>query len=219
MIRDQWFRSFAGWIGKSDSPFDSGVGLGEGGCCGDEAQQGEARHKHSYGEFQWVPPRRKIYRAEIFVDIGDDRHWTHNGGDSVGDGLHPGFTNCQLDIFKDREYFRRPIEIFASDNYRAGDAVHRELEEVPFDESFFGSVRSCRGWSSSFPTDIEERSNSTEEATTVGSHRGAGDRSGQLIEYKHALSEEIATSVHDEPGVLKLVCGFREGTAQSGENL
>jgi quinol monooxygenase YgiN len=27
---------------------------------------------------------------------------------------------------------------------------------------------------------------------------------GQLIEYKNALSEEIATSVHDEPGVLNL---------------
>jgi hypothetical protein len=27
---------------------------------------------------------------------------------------------------------------------------------------------------------------------------------GQLIEYKRALSDEIATSVHDEPGVLML---------------
>jgi quinol monooxygenase YgiN len=28
--------------------------------------------------------------------------------------------------------------------------------------------------------------------------------SGQLVEYKKALSEEIAASVHDEPGVLNL---------------
>ena len=96
------FGSFTAWIGKSNSPFNGSVGLGLSGSGGDKPQQDEARHKHSYGEFQWVPPREKIYRAEIFVKSRTTATDTLSGGDSVCECLHPGLANCQLDIFKER---------------------------------------------------------------------------------------------------------------------
>ena len=62
-----------------------------------------------------VPPREKIYRAEIFVTSRTTATDTQNGGDSVGECLHPDLVNCQLDIsneggvFLDLIRFLRPI--------------------------------------------------------------------------------------------------------------
>src|ERR1700722_13132366 len=52
---------------------------------------------------------RKIYRAEICLNRGQP---SNNGGDSVGECLHPGLVNCQLDISKNISILRgflRPI--------------------------------------------------------------------------------------------------------------
>src|SRR5579872_1016681 len=92
------FRCVARWKGKRDSSFNGCVGLCE--CWRNTTHQDKERHKHAYCEFQWVPPREKIYRAEIFVTSRTTTADT-SGGDSVGECLHRSFVNCQLDICKD----------------------------------------------------------------------------------------------------------------------
>jgi hypothetical protein len=107
------FGSIASRIGKCDPTLNGGIGLGE--HNGNTSQQDKARHKHPYGYFQGVPPREKIYRAEIIFGSRTTATDTLNGGDSVGECLHPDLVNCQLDIsneggvFLDLIRFLRPI--------------------------------------------------------------------------------------------------------------
>jgi hypothetical protein len=77
-----------------------------------------------------VPPREKIYRAEIFVTSRTTATDTRNGGDSVGECLHRELANCQLDISKDGRYFRRPIQMFASDNHYGKSRSSGQVAEV-----------------------------------------------------------------------------------------
>src|SRR5579863_1963225 len=58
-----------------------------------------------------VSTSRKIYRAEIFVRSRTTAIDTRNGGDSVGEGLHLGLGNCQLDTSEDGEYFRASMRL------------------------------------------------------------------------------------------------------------
>jgi quinol monooxygenase YgiN len=140
---------------------------------------------------------RKIYRAEIFLNRGQP---SNNGGDSVGECLHPGLVNCQLDISKNisilRGFLRPIMRCGESESSKFGGCMLTRVFPFLRGAATVGAVF-CVFLSADGQTQ-------TRKPPPLVRIAELEIDPSQLIEYKHALSDEIATSVREEPGVLLL---------------